>query len=1101
MKTSYTIFIVLFLLIFSLSASAGSIFDKIYSKHQTGESFKEISLFENLSKDIENILSETITDYELLKINTTENNRLLSDGADNIELIIPLKNGRSIVLELFKEEIVTPGFTVITASDDKNFIPERALHYRGIIKGDPLSLAAISIFENEIMGMFSCANGNYVIGLLKDNTSGIHIFYNDAKLKSQAQIDCHTTYDLKPYSAQELKNTHLRTSVNCIRLYWEVNYDIFQSKGTVANTINYVTGLFNQSAVIYTNDNIPVTLSQVYVWNIPSPYNSGTTLGLLNQFQAYRNTFNGDLAHLLGYSGGGGVAAGINGLCNPNPDLSQCYSGIQAYYNTVPVYSWSVTVVTHEQGHLLGSRHTHACVWNGNATAIDGCGPAAGYQYEGLCSGASIPPGGGTIMSYCHLTSAGINFANGFGSQPAAVILSSYNNASCLTACNTSSCSDPANLTTTSVSTTTATFSWDTVPGAIRYRVQYRILGTVPWITDSTNTNIYYATSLTPATDYEWQVQTICSSGSSFYSSSSLFTTVPLTCDPPLNLVVSALNSFSVLLNWDAVPGAAGYIVIYREVGTSLWNSLIVNVTQTYISSLNNNTQYEWQVSTSCIGGATSSNSVLTTFTTLAKNHILLKPSGDCGKDALVWVAPPYPVENANYGSLSYIHAHAWTNSSVPDTSRFLVAFDLSSIPLGSTIQSAHLSLYNDSGCVALNGIHSSLSHPNTTFIRRVISPWNEFTVSWNDQPATTLVNQVALPASTSPHQDYLNIDVKQLVIDMLNDPEHSFGFMMRLQQETYYSDVLFASSDHPDVSKHPQLEIIFTTPPDTVLCYRVRNNAGCGGDAFIWNSQIFPNNSVNYDTDSSLIIHAWTNSGVPDTSRSLMNFDFSMLPMQSPVSSATISLFNDPLSIHLNGEHSTFSGSNAAWIGAVISSWRAPAVTWNAGIQYTLNNAGSIPMTTNVHQDFPGIDVTALTQDMVNSPLSHSGYIIKLQSEINYRALIFASSDNPDGTKHPYVDVCVSTVTGTDNINEDNTMMIYPNPASSKLHVNFKSASPKNLLFITDILGQIVYQQRVNENSSGEVQVDVSLFAEGLYNVTVFSDGTSVRQNFIVMH
>lgn len=74
------------------------------------------------------------------------------------------------------------------------------------------------------------------------------------------------------------------------------------------------------------------------------------------------------------------------------------------YYNNVPNYSWSVQVVTHEFGHLLGSKHTHACVWNGNNTAIDGC--AGGT--EGGCSTPGIPFNGGTIMSYCHMTSVSL---------------------------------------------------------------------------------------------------------------------------------------------------------------------------------------------------------------------------------------------------------------------------------------------------------------------------------------------------------------------------------------------------------------------------------------------------------------------------------------------------------------------------------------------------------------------------------------------------------------------------------------------------------------------------------------------------------------------
>jgi hypothetical protein len=95
------------------------------------------------------------------------------------------------------------------------------------------------------------------------------------------------------------------------------------------------------------------------------------------------------------------------------------FSSIGSTYSTVPTYSWSVEVVTHEFGHLLGSQHTHACVWNGNNTAIDGC-----YTTEGGCANPGIPSGGGTIMSYCHLTNTGINFTKGFGTQPGNIIRS-----------------------------------------------------------------------------------------------------------------------------------------------------------------------------------------------------------------------------------------------------------------------------------------------------------------------------------------------------------------------------------------------------------------------------------------------------------------------------------------------------------------------------------------------------------------------------------------------------------------------------------------------------------------------------------------------------
>ena len=101
-----------------------------------------------------------------------------------------------------------------------------------------------------------------------------------------------------------------------------------------------------------------------------------------------RTSFNGDLAHLLDYANYGGVAW-LTSLCG-STSSRMAYSGIDASFNHVPTYSWSVEVVSHETGHNMGSSHTHACVWNGDNTAIDGCGPAAGYT-EGSCPAAPVP--------------------------------------------------------------------------------------------------------------------------------------------------------------------------------------------------------------------------------------------------------------------------------------------------------------------------------------------------------------------------------------------------------------------------------------------------------------------------------------------------------------------------------------------------------------------------------------------------------------------------------------------------------------------------------------------------------------------------------------
>lgn len=239
-------------------------------------------------------------------------------------------------------------------------------------------------------------------------------------------------------------NRQLQSSDKIVQFYFETEYDVYQAHGNVSDAEAFILGLFNQVATLYQNEDIVTTLSQLYIWTSADPYTATNTSSLLTQFQSTRTSFTGDLGMLLTLrSIGGGKAAGFSGLCNAYTSQKLAVSMLYNTYNVVPNYSWSVFVVTHELGHLFGSRHTHACVWNGNNTAIDGC---ADYV-EGSCPLPGYPAGGGTIMSYCHRQSMGINFNFGFGTQPGNVIRNSVNNASCL-----QSCASPVNFSNQTIS-------------------------------------------------------------------------------------------------------------------------------------------------------------------------------------------------------------------------------------------------------------------------------------------------------------------------------------------------------------------------------------------------------------------------------------------------------------------------------------------------------------------------------------------------------------------------------------------------------------------------------------------------------------------------
>jgi len=381
-------------------------------------------------------LANVLADGVVFDLNPSAVSSLLEERVDYLALSLPDGKGAMIELDLVKVDILAPGFSVKTAAPTSERFEDHGVHYRGMIKGNEQSLAAISVFKNEIVGFFSsAAAGNSVVGRLSgDNPSDTHIVYAEKDLKVEQEFSCDTK-DVGSPVTEQLLQTPTEAPGSCIRIYVEADFDLFQDKGNVTNTANYVTALFNQSATLFANDGIPVTLSEILVWNIQSPYAGiNSSSGLLTQFQQTRTSFNGDFGHLLALRGNGGIAATINGFCS-TAALRECFSGIFSTFSNVPTYSWSVEVFTHELGHLFGSFHTHACVWNGNNTQIDGCGPSVGFV-EGFCPQGPVPSNGGTIMSYCHLTSVGINFTHGFGPQPRNVITNLLNGAACLSGCN-----------------------------------------------------------------------------------------------------------------------------------------------------------------------------------------------------------------------------------------------------------------------------------------------------------------------------------------------------------------------------------------------------------------------------------------------------------------------------------------------------------------------------------------------------------------------------------------------------------------------------------------------------------------------------------------
>lgn len=394
-------------------------------------------------KSVENYVSSSQT----LELDITVLQSIVDKAPKRLDMGIPNGSGY-LSLSLERVDVLSEDF-ILRTSDGATFHKNDFYnsHYRGHIKGDSSSVVAISFNESSVQGLFTNTQGNYV--LAPHGKKGQHILYNEAALKKSQDFNCYSN-DLKNniskfnYSMTKGSTSNLppvNIFIECERkLYVDLNSDIDQVQAFVSN-------LILETASIYLIDEVEILLSEVFVWTTVDPYSEIYSMyDLLDKFGETREgQFQGDIAHLITSRFVGGGLAWLDELCRShrtfeadwdNDGVEETHykgpyavsSGLSTQYSPFPTYSWNLNVFGHEMGHTLGSPHTHACVWGPSGDqAIDNC-----YQTEGGCNEGPAPTNGGTMMSYCHISSEGKNLSLGFGAEPGGLIRSKIENAACL---------------------------------------------------------------------------------------------------------------------------------------------------------------------------------------------------------------------------------------------------------------------------------------------------------------------------------------------------------------------------------------------------------------------------------------------------------------------------------------------------------------------------------------------------------------------------------------------------------------------------------------------------------------------------------------------
>jgi len=232
---------------------------------------------------------------------------------------------------------------------------------------------------------------------------------------------------------------------------------------------------------------------------------------------------------------------------------------------------------------------------------------------------------------------------------------------------------------------------------------------------------------------------------------------------------------------------------------------------------------YKFQLMVIDNDGATGVDTMAVVVSAAESKTLTLQPGGNDGQDAIVTYRDGDPNSpNANFANSDLLAYSRWTYNAEgfgEGGSRTFIKFTgLSAIPQNSTITSARLYLYG----IPTNSttFHPGNSHypgspygsnpDNTGWVRRVTANWDESTITWNNKPATTNDNQVAIPGTTAQWNYNLpELDVTELVKSMVST-NTNYGFNLLLQTEQIYRSVLMSSSESADAGRRPKLVVVY---------------------------------------------------------------------------------------------------------------------------------------------------------------------------------------------------------------------------------------------------------------------------------------------------
>ena len=673
-------------------------------------------------------------------------------------------------------------------------------------------------------------------------------------------------------------------------------------------------------------------------------------------------------------------------------------------------------------------------------------------------------------------------------------------------------CNAPTGLSSNNLTQTGANlFLTPTSNNTGTFNIQYRISGTTSWSTVSNVSLPYSLTNLTCNSNYEFQVQSICTTSSplvysiSPWSASGTFTTLPCTpvCNPPTGLSSNNVTQTDANLFLTPTANNTGtFNIQYRIIGTSSWTSVSgINLPYS-LFNLACGSAYEWQVQSICTTSVASIYSISAwsasgTFTTLPCTPVCNAPSGLSSNNVTQTGASLYLNPATTVTGTINIRYTGGGNSSWTTLQNVTLPYSLSNLTCDSSYQwqvqyictTSSTSIYSTSDwstsasfttlpCTPICNAPTGLSSNNLTqtganlFLTPTSNNTGTFNIQYRISGTTSwsTVSNVSLPYSLTNLTCNSNYEFQVQSICTTSSP-------LVYSISPWSASGTFTTIVCPPICNAPTgLSSTYISKTSAYL-YLTPTSTNTGA----FNIQYRKNSSSVWTTISNVNLPFTLNNLICGTTYQWQvqkkcfatgGVVFSLSPW-SPIATFSTSLCVDPTSCSAPNNLSVFK----SYPTSVKLQWASVTNALSYIVYYRLATATN-GLYTSLSTNTNSITLTGLTPG--------KAYTWQVQT-------ICRNVENPE----------VNGLYSSQSVFKTTSLVATPNPANRFVKIAYEEESSQtSKIELRDSYGKLITFINNNSNEGlNEIEMDLENVSEGLYFIILESDNKREVSKIVIKH